>query len=252
MIVCSIRIAQQAHLWIKDPALVHRVSCLAIIFAYCSKAQLNGAGVEDETENGAELIQKGVISKEELDIISRHSGWQSFYCINEMRAVISSGLEADSMQDYWKNNAAQNAMEETICKLTDGIGGCIRVKSTGLPVAYDDILKTTGFIFFAAGCLAWAPKAGWYNPILVLIVYIIVKMIIGVGSNLVSYSNMIRHHLLIGFVLLTMASLTATSYLQRSQEDPFGDDESNLPLGKYCEEIDKQISALDEKAEPTA
>lgn len=123
------------------------------------------------------------------------------------------------MQDYWKNNAAQNAMEETICKLTDGIGGCIRVKSTGLPVAYDDILKTTGFIFFAAGCLAWAPKAGWYNPILVLIVYIIVKMIIGVGSNLVSYSNMIRHNLLIGFVLLTMASLTVTSYLQRSQED---------------------------------
>jgi len=45
-----------------------------------------------------------------------------------------------------------------------------------------------------------------------------------------------------------MASLTLTSSLQRSQEDPFGDDESDLPLGKFCEEIHKQITAIDERA----
>eukprot|EP00985_Skeletonema_marinoi_P000960 scaffold383_cov131-Skeletonema_marinoi.AAC.7 len=53
----------------------------------------------------------------------------------------------------------------------------------GLPVAYDDILNTTGAIFLTAACLAWAPGAGLYNPILVLIVYTIAKMIIGVGSD---------------------------------------------------------------------
>ncbi len=45
-----------------------------------------------------------------------------------------------------------------------------------------------------------------------------------------------------------MASLTLTSSLQRSQVDPFGDDDSDLPLGKYCEEIDKQITAIAERA----
>ncbi len=45
-------------------------------------------------------------------------------------------------------------MEKTMSKLDGGIGGCLRVKSTGLPVAYDVILNMTGCIFFAAGCLA--------------------------------------------------------------------------------------------------
>ncbi|KAK1745821.1 hypothetical protein QTG54_003745 [Skeletonema marinoi] len=31
-------------------------------------------------------------------------------------------------------------------------------------------------------------------------------------------------------------------------EDPFGHDESDLPLEKFCEEIDKQITAVDERA----
>ncbi len=58
--------------------------------------------------------------------------------------------------------------------------------------------------------------------------------------------------MLIGFLALAQkASLTLTSSLQCSQEDPFGDDESDLPLGKYCEEIDKQITAIDERAKLT-
>ena len=32
------------------------------------------------------------------------------------------------------------------------------------------------------------------------------------------------------------------------QEDPFGHDESDLPLEKFCEEVDKQITAVDERA----
>eukprot|EP00985_Skeletonema_marinoi_P022062 scaffold13849_cov142-Skeletonema_marinoi.AAC.1 len=31
-------------------------------------------------------------------------------------------------------------------------------------------------------------------------------------------------------------------------EDPFGHDESDLPLEKFCEEVDRQITAVDERA----
>ena len=36
--------------------------------------------------------------------------------------------------------------------------------------------------------------------------------------------------------------------LSISQEDPFGHDESDLPLEKFCQEIDTQITAVDERA----
>lgn len=49
----------------------------------------------------------------------------------------------------------------------------------------------------------------------VTVAYIIVKMIIGVGNDM---------------------------------EDPFGFDESDLPLEKFCETVEKQINAIDERA----
>ena len=48
-----------------------------------------------------------------------------------------------------------------------------------------------------------------------------------------------------------MSSLTLTHTnisLSLLQEDPFGHDESDLPLEKFCQEIDKQITAVDERA----
>ena len=94
-----------------------------------------------------------------------------------------------------RKNAAHTAMEDTIVNLASAVGGCIKVKSTGLPVAYDNILNAISCVFFSAACLAWAPGAQYYNPILVLVIYIATKMIINVGNDM---------------------------------EDPFGFDESDL------------------------
>ena len=81
-------------------------------------------------------------------------------------------------------------------------------------MAYDTILNAIGYVFFSCACIAWAPGAMYYNPILVLTIYIAIKMIVGVGNDM---------------------------------EDPFGDDESDLPLESYCATIETQINAIEER-----
>lgn len=217
LIVNAIRITQQGRLWIEDEKLIDRLSCLTIAFAYACKAQLRGNSINHEVEDGANLVLRGVLLEEELNMIGQQTAWQSYYCIDAMRAVTNKGLIKDEAQKIpdWRKTSAHEAMETTICNLATAMGGCIRVRSTGLPVAYDDILSAVGTIFFTAACLAWAPGAGFYNPIVVLGLYIVVKMILGVGNDM---------------------------------EDPFGHDESDLPLDRFCATIEKQINAIDERA----
>ena len=55
------------------------------------------------------------------------------------------------------------------------------------------------------------------------------------------------------FVSSCVIKLSACSHLILAshaslQEDPFGHDESDLPLEKFCEEVDKQITAVGERA----
>uniref|UniRef100_A0A7R9ZD09 Bestrophin homolog n=1 Tax=Pseudictyota dubia TaxID=2749911 RepID=A0A7R9ZD09_9STRA len=216
MIVNCIRITQQARLWIEDELLVDRLECLAITFAYACKAQLREKSIDDEEEHGSKLVACGILAQEELNVISRHVAWQPYYCIDAMRSVIYEGLKTSNNQSDWRKNVALEAMERTICTLSDAIGGCIRVRSTGLPVAYDDILYTMGAVFFTAACMAWAGDCGPYNPLLVLVIYIAVKMIIGVGNDM---------------------------------EDPFGHDVSDLPLEKFCTTIERQIEAIGQRAD---
>ena len=186
IIVNSIRICQQSRLWIHDDQLNDRVDCLAITFAYACKAQLRGNRINDEEEDGKELVQKGILAQDELDVITNSASWQPYYCIDALRATINEGLvrtEHDISYEGRKN-AAHTAMEETIANLAGSMGGCIRVRSTGLPVAYDNILNAIGFVFFTAACLAWAPGAKYYNPLLILLIYTAVKMIVGVGNDM--------------------------------------------------------------------
>ena len=190
---------------------------MAITYAYACKAQLRGHSLNDAKEDGPNLVLRNVLSRPELDVLCNQNAWQPFYCIDAMRAVMNEGLQRNDDEEHpdWRKNSAHQAMENTICNLAEAFGGCMKVKSTGLPVAYDDILNSMGAIFFVAAVLAWAPNTGYYNPVIVLVAYIIVKMIIGVGNDM---------------------------------EDPFGHDESDLPLEKYCLTIEKQINAIDERA----
>jgi len=214
IIVQSIRLAQQGRVWLKDDELRSRLSGLSIAYAYACKAQLRGNSLLDVDEDGFELTMRGIICQEELDIVAAQDSWQAYYFIDAMRAAVHEGFTKSDC-DAWAKGTGRDAMEDTICTLSSSIGGCIRVKQTGLPVAYDNILYTVGYIFYAAACLAWAPGAGMYNPFLLTTVYIIFKMFIGIGDDM---------------------------------EDPFGHDESDLPLEKFCETIETQVGAVTNRA----
>ena len=119
IIVDSIRICQQSRLWIHDDQLNDRIDCLAITFAYACKAQLRGNRINDEDEDGMDLVQKGILAQEELDVITNSASWQPYYCIDCLRATINEGLvrtEHDISYEGRKN-AAHTAMEETIANL---------------------------------------------------------------------------------------------------------------------------------------
>lgn len=197
IIINSIRICQQSRLWIHCEQLNDRIDCLAITFAFACKAMLRGNSIGSADEDGNELVRRGVLAQEELDQISNDTAWQPFYCIDAIRATVNEGLVRTEHEISYdgRKNAAHTAMEDTIVNLASAVGGCIKVKSTGLPVAYDNILNAISCVFFSAACLAWAPGAQYYNPILVLVIYIATKMIINVGNDM---------------------------------EDPFGFDESDL------------------------
>lgn len=197
IIINSIRICQQSRLWIHCEQLNDRIDCLAITFAFACKAMLRGNSIGSAEEDGNELVRRGVLAQEELDQIANDTAWQPFYCIDAIRATVNEGLVRTEHEISYggRKNAAHTAMEDTIVNLASAVGGCIRVKSTGLPVAYDNILNAISCVFFSAACLAWAPGAKYYNPILVLVIYIATKMIINVGNDM---------------------------------EDPFGFDESDL------------------------
>lgn len=126
--------------------MVDRLHCMAITFAYACKAQLRDHSIKNKCEDGADLVRRGVLTQEELDLMDKQTAWQPYYCIDALRAVINEGLLRNdkSTHPYWRLNSAHVAMESTISNLASAIGGCIRVKSTGLPVAYDDILNTMG------------------------------------------------------------------------------------------------------------
>ena len=76
------------------------------------------------------------MAQEELDVITQEAAWQPYYCIDALRATINEGLVKTEHKISYdgRKNAAHTAMEETVGSLANAIGGCIRVKSTGLPV----------------------------------------------------------------------------------------------------------------------
>ena len=87
---------------------------MVITFAYACKAHLRGNSLKNEEEEGAGLVERGVLTQIELNANDVQNGWQPFYCIDE-------DLLRDSHE--WRSNAAQSAFEMTIGTLVSSFGG---------------------------------------------------------------------------------------------------------------------------------
>mmetsp|Transcript_329 Transcript_329/g.475 ORF Transcript_329/g.475 Transcript_329/m.475 type:complete len:207 (-) Transcript_329:125-745(-) len=147
----------------------------------------------------------------------RQPGWQAYYCLDVMRAVLNDAMVSDGDANPVSTsmrNASLIALEETIRDLATAIGGLIRVKSTGLPMAYNAFFKAFALAFFLLSSLFWSPQLGWYTPIVIGVIFMVVNMIVTIGDCM---------------------------------EDPFGTDLTDLPMKKFCEVIEAQITAIEKR-----
>ena len=121
-------------------------------------------------EDGAYLLQRGLINPAQLEIVSKRNGWQPYYFLGAMRAAINIELENNRKANSGDGNYSFRGsttesqiliFEDSLNTLATSIGGLIRVKSTGLPMAYDLLFSIIFTIFFLIATLAWAPTLGW-------------------------------------------------------------------------------------------
>ena len=168
-----------------------------------------------EVDDGGFLVENGILCQEELDAVATQNGWQPYYFLDVMRAVINQ--ECGALYDVANtttNVGLAHHMKHSINVLSTSIGGMIRVKATatGLPKGYKSFLMVLSSIFFAVATVGFTPYFGWWTPVIITFIYHVVRMIIVV---------------------------------RRKMEDPLSNkDLTDLPSEIYCDAIGRQIKAV--------
>ncbi len=214
LIYAAINVVQQGRTWIHDENRLHRLACAAIAFGYACKAHLRSSSLE--VDDGDFLVEKGILCQEELDAIEVQQGWQPYYFLDVMRAVINQecdGALKTAANTMMSVGVAQHmALEDSINVLSTAIGGMIRVKATGLPQGYNNFILILSIVFFAVASIRFTPDVGWWTPVIIGVIYHVVRLIMVIGDCM---------------------------------EDPFGTASiTDLPADLYCDAIGRQIKAV--------
>ena len=136
-------------------------------FPFACKCQLRGETIaKDESQY---LLRKGLINETQLQAVSSRRGWEPYYFLGAMREAINNGLEKSRMASQhnysYRGSTTESQLlmfDESLKNLALAIGGLLRVKNTGLPIAYDQLFGIIFNIFFVIATLAWSPSLGWY------------------------------------------------------------------------------------------
>ena len=205
--------------WINSGVLNDRISRYIIAYCYASMALLKGTSLAADDGNGKELVERGVLTQDELDYLEEYPFWQPHFFIELIRAVI---VEAYKMpngivveEDHKIYGQFLRAFEAPIRDMTELIGDSIRTRSSGLPASYDAITMMSYYLFFFLAAFVWSVSIGWMVPIIIGCASFVVMFLIVMGSKLV---------------------------------DPFGFDKVDIPLEAFCETVEAQVCAQDVRA----
>ena len=79
--------------WIAGEDIADKMTRFIIVFSYASKALLRGKSLdEDDVDRpavGPELVERGLLTQEELDSMSENPCWQQpYYCLQMIRELL--------------------------------------------------------------------------------------------------------------------------------------------------------------------
>lgn len=219
IISTSLDLVRMTRQWMTDDAFSDRFSRFVIVCSYACKAMLRGNSLADpDAEAGEDLIFKGLLTREELEDMDSHEGWQPQYCLDMLTAILieahypSNAMMFDSSHKV--HSQLFRGVDCRIAKLGECIGDAIRVQSSSLPPTYDGLHDLMFYFYFMLGPVFFAPTLGWALPILIGFEAFVIMLVFLMGSELIQ---------------------------------PFGLDKVDLPLELFCRTIEKQVQQIDNR-----
>ena len=74
--------------WINNGVLNYRISRYIIAYCYASMALLRGTSLAADDGRGKELVERGILTQDELNYLEEYPFWQPHFFIELIRAVI--------------------------------------------------------------------------------------------------------------------------------------------------------------------
>ncbi len=207
--------------WFADEDLQDQMSRFIVVFSYACKSLLRGKSLMGEGEDGPALVQRGLLTQKELDLMHKSPSWQPHFCLDVIREIIvqlhmipgGKGLRMDDNNKV--HGQLFRCLDNTLKDMNTLIGNCVRVRASGLPASYDAITMTSFVTFFLLASVVWSVAMGWMTPIVVFLASMIIMFLIVMGSKLV---------------------------------DPFGLDKVDIPMECFCATIEAQMQAVDQRS----
>eukprot|EP00984_Skeletonema_dohrnii_P020107 scaffold9720_cov122-Skeletonema_dohrnii-CCMP3373.AAC.3 len=206
--------------WFNHVELQDQLSRFIVVYSYACKSLLRGKSLTEEGEDGAALVERGLLTQHELDLMDSSPSWQPHFCLDIIREVIvqlhmipgGKGLRMDDTNKI--HGQLFRCLDNTLKDMNTLIGNCVRVRASGLPASYDAITMTSFVTFFLLASVVWSAAIGWMTPIVVFLASMIIMFLIVMGTKLV---------------------------------DPFGYDKVDIPMECFCATIESQMQAIDQR-----
>lgn len=185
LLFACIHLSQQCCGWISDGALKRRVVHMIITFVWASKAQLRDHSIEEA--DGLQLVERGLLEAAELRTISAQVGWQPYYCLDVIRAVVREAWDSEGGAVFRRESeraSALLAIEQTLVEMAKALGGSIRVKATQLPRAYDALTYPFLLVYVWSVAYSYHHDGEVYVWLQMMVIVLVVRAVIAIGDSL--------------------------------------------------------------------